>query len=280
MTSVVLIGAVSLFILFYTAMRVRKLPSIPLLFWPIFVFACAWPVFVTWLVFFPAETQMLVEINEDSPKETVQLEPGMSLLVTAKLNELDEKDPNNGKTNYAMMLKGKQFSKQVTGEISRDTEPSEVDVDVYDGANISSGDTRRSKSYSENLQDRFDLPYSGELDIKIKNYAGTAASSLMISAISSPPSQGLLWALVGLFAVLGTFFEARYRADSLGGDFGFLASLAVFVAYSLTPLSGWTQTLSVLLPAGFIGYVVFGYSAQGIAKYKASRDASIDEDED
>ncbi|MGC6510817.1 MAG: hypothetical protein ACON4U_20530 [Myxococcota bacterium] len=272
MTSVLIIGGVSLFIFFYTTMRIRKLPNISLLFWPVFLAVCAWPVWVANLTFFPAEQDVLTELSEDSKKVTVQLPDGHSLLVTAKLSELDPKDPNNGKTNYAMMLKGKGFSKQVTGEISRDSEPSEVEVDVYEGANISDGDTRRSQSYSENLQDRFDIPYSGELDVKIKNYAGTAAAGLVLSSVSSPPSQGILWAVVVLFFILGAFFEARYRADSVGGDFGFLGALAAFVAFGLTPLSGWHQAALTLLQAAFIGYVIFGYSAQGIAKYWASRE--------
>lgn len=272
MTSVLIIGGVSLFIFFYTTMRIRKLPNISIFFWPVFLAVCVWPIWVASQTFFPAEQNVLIELSEDNKKATVDLPEGHSLLVTAKLSELDPKDPNNGKTNYAMMLKGDGFSKQVTGEISRDSEPSEVDVDVYEGANISDGDTRRSQSYSENLQDRFDIPYSGELNVSIKNYAGNAAETLVLSSVSSPPSQGVLWGVVIVFFLLGAFFEARYRADSVGGDFGFLGALAAFAAFGLTPLSGWHQASLTLLQAAFIGYVVFGYSAQGIAKYWASRE--------
>jgi len=279
MTSVTLLGSISLFILLYTAMRIRKLPGIPIGFWPMLLLACVWPLFVTWQVFYPAEVQDLSILSQTETKTTFELPKGRSIMVTALLSHPDEEDPENNKTNYAMMLRGNKWSKQITGEISRDIDASQVEVDVYDGANISDGDTRRSKSYGENLQDRFDFNYEGSLDLEIKNYAGSAAESLQISLVSSPPSQLTLWMIVGLSCIVGTFFEAKYRADQVGGDFGFLASLAVFSSYSLTPLSSWSQTLSIILPAGFIGYVVIGYSAQGIAKYRSSKTNALLDDE-
>ena len=222
------------------------------------------------LDFFPAQQEVLTELSEGSEKVTVQLPAGHSLLVTAKLSELDPKDPNNGRAQLRHDAQRKGvlqtgYQARLAGLLS----PARLRWMSMKGQTSLTETLAGHKAIVKIYKDRFDIPYSGELSVKIK-CAGTAAAGLILSSVSSPPSQGILWAVVVLFFILGAFFEARYRADSVGGDFGFLGALAAFVAFGLTPLSGWHQAALTLLQTAFIGYVVFGYSAQGIAKYWAS----------
>lgn len=232
----------------------KKVPPLSLL---VVLGAMACPAYVASTVLDPGESLQTASVAAQKDKVEMTLPEGHSLMVTAELSE----DEEQGKTSYALRVKGDKWAQNLTGTIKRSGGGDNPDVDVLDDERISTG-TRRSGSVGEDLQERYDIKGTGDVEITVTNYNGGAATSLVLDIVKGPPPVPVLWGFAALIAILGLYLELKKGLDRFSGD---MATLACYGA--LLPQSGITPLDNVrgIAFAG-LGAILLGQGAvQAIA---------------
>ena len=175
-------------------------------------------------------------------------------------------------------VKGDKWAQNLTGTVKRSGSGGGPDVDIIDGEGISTG-TRRSGSVGEDLQERYDIKGTGDVEITVTNYQGAAAEALALEVVKGPPPVPVLWGFAGLIALMGLFLELRKGLERFSGD---MATLACYGA--LLPQSGITPLDNIrgLAFAG-LGAILLGQGAvQAIAwvgnKYLSSLEKAAEPD--
>ena len=200
-----------------------------------------------------------------------EVPPDHSLLVTARfVDEVeDKKDENAYKTAYTFTLQGSGWKQKYSGIMSMKQGDSQK-LNAIEGETISEAGKQQPKKTGSNMQERFHVEGSGKVDLLVNKYEGTAAQSLLIEVIPSPPSALILWSACALLSILGIYFEVWKKCDKVAGDLGGIAFYAVFLADGITPLSSWMNVGMAFLPGMFLGWGLVAGLAYLVAKYKAS----------
>lgn len=245
--------------------------------WPLFLIAGLVPAWVAVQVLNPVPADGVraqAKVSGQIRSAQLELPPGYALMVTATLADVDEKDPANQKTAYAMRLRGDGWEDGATGVMKRDSAGADDGITVVDGASVQEGGKKRAGRLGEDLQDRFEPVGSGTVAVEVTNWSGGAAETLDLEVVKAPPAKLLLWGLVVLVTLGGLFLEVRRGADQLAGNLAFLSLWAVFLRDGVTPLDSWQEVGKALLPAALFGWGGAGGLAYLLVKYgPASGDA-------
>lgn len=238
--------------------------------WPLFLIAGLLPAWVAVQVLNPvpaAGVRATAKVSGQIRSAQIELPPGHALMVTATLADVDEKDPANQKTAYALRLRGDGWEDGATGVMKRDSAGADDGITVVDGASVQEGGKKRAGRLGEDLQDRFEPVGSGTVAVEVTNWSGGAAETLDLEVVQAPPAKALLWAVVGLVTLGGLFLEVRKGADQLAGNLAFLSLWAVFLRDGVTPFDSWQEVGKALLPAALFGWGGAGGLAYLLVKY-------------
>ena len=291
MLAPVVISAIVLTPLISAILRLRGAAKVPAFLWFTLIAAAAAPAAVGWIILNPKapvateyieETVRQKALDSNEPYAIrLSVPEKHSLMLTALLAEdVDLTDPKAYKTDYSLKINGIQgkttWKKTLTGTFEREAEnKSEVEVESFQGKEISkNGRQRDSAGFSENIQDRYELPKHGDIKIEVQNFSGLAADGIKIDVIPSPPSQALLWGIALILSLLGIYFEAWKNCDKVAGDVGFMAMYAVFLADGVTPLDGIKGIGLAALAAFFLAYAAVAGIAYLFSKYNAAKGAT------
>jgi hypothetical protein len=215
-----------------TAQRLWDMTRAPVLAWVVLLAATLMPVYVAHSVLQPGEPIAAAEVTAMRDVVTLSLPPGHSLMVTAELGE----DEEQGKTSFAMRVKGDGWAENISGTIKR-SGGGDDDIDAIGDETIGESGKRRNGAVGEDLQERYDLKGSGDIEITVTNYQGGAAAALALEVVKGPPALLLLWGMAALIAILGLFVELKQGCDKYAGDMAAMACYAALMPQSgITPL--------------------------------------------
>jgi hypothetical protein len=194
---------------------------------------------------------------------------GHSLLITATLNDSEEGEKGSSKTSYSLKVQGSDWKQTLSGTITRDNERG-PELDGVAGQQISESGKQKVANSGEDLQDRFNLVGTGDIDVLVSNFQGNVAKSLTLDVIKSPPPPIILWSFALFISFIGIYFEAWEKCDKVAGDLSGLAMYPIFLCDGITPAASWRDVGFSFLPGAFLGWGLFAGLAWLAAKYAAS----------
>ena len=81
-----------------------------------------------------------------------------------------------------------------------------------------------------------------------------------------------MWIFGALFSLIGVYYEAWWKCEKVGQDFGFLSLYGVFLVDGVAPLDGYIGVILAALPTFFMGYGVVAGLGFLAVKYKETSD--------
>ena len=93
-----------------------------------------------------------------------------------------------------------------------------------------------------------------------------------VRGTQAPPSGLHLWLFGLVFSLLGVYYEAWWKCEKVGQDFGFLSLYGVFLVDVVAPLDGYIGILYSAMPTFLMGYGAVAGVAFLAVKYKESQD--------
>ena len=265
--------------------RMRGAANVPLGFWFALLTSAAASIATGWLALNPGEPVATTSVAAAKDHSNIEVPANHDLLITASLSPEKAKDPSNAKTSYTLKLQGlearsvdqgdasrRDWKQSLSGTISRENADSGPDVAVFEGQAVSDSTKQRNATGMESLQDRHRLVGSGNVDVLVSNYQGTAAEKLRIDVIPSLPAPVILWSFGLLMTVFGIYLEGVKKCEQVSGEIGALALFPIFLCDSITPLDSWMQTGLSFVPGFFLGALASGV-AWLVRKYNASSQA-------
>jgi len=275
--SLLLLAVIIAVIAIPAAQRINDMAETPKLAWLLVLASVAIPVWVALSVLQPGPALSSAAVAKNRDMVQLEFPPGHSLMVTAMLSD-DEEAP---KTSYALRVQGDGYAQNYTGTVKKKDSGGGPDVDLVDGQGVTDSERSRSGRVGEDLQERYDVPASGLMDVSVINWQGQAAAALRLEVVKGPPSIWLLWGLAGLISLIGLYLDVWEGCDKLAGD---MAALAVYGALmpqaGITPLDSLTGLAFAGLGALLVGQFAVGALAWLAQKYRGSMVATIEEPED
>lgn len=255
--------------------RLWDMTRVPPLAWVVLIVATVTPIYAATTVLQPGEPIDSAEVSAMKDSVSLSLPPGYSLMITAELGE----DEEQGKTSYAMRVKGADWAENISGTISR-SGGGDDDINALSDETIGEGGRRRSGAVGEDLQERYDLKGSGDIEVVVTNYQGGAAAALALEVVKGPPPLLVLWGIAALVAVLGLYVELKQGCDKLAGDMAAMACYAALMPQSgITPLDNIRGIAFAGLGAILLGQGAVNAFAWIAHKYINSMNAAEDEDD-
>jgi len=232
--------------------RLWDMTRVPVLAWVVLLVATATPIYTASTVLQPGDPVAVAKVSAMKDVVSLELPPGHALMVTAELGE----DEEQGKTSYAMRVKGTDWAQNISGAVKR-SGGGDDGIDALGDEAITESGKRRNGAVGEDLQERYALEGTGPVEITVTNYQGGAAAALALEVVKGPPALGLLWGVVGLVVLMGLYIELKQGCDKFAGD------TAAMVCYAaLMPQSGITplDNLRGIAFAG-LGAILLGQGA-------------------
>ena len=235
------------------AQRLLERRPLPIAALVLLAVASATPVYTAYTCLQPGEPVASVSVAAMKDVVSLEIPPGHELMLTAELGP----DEDEGKTAFALRVKGGDWAQNISGTIKRSGSGGGPDIDVVGGEGISESTTRRGGAVGEDLQERYALKGTGPVEITVTNYQGGAAERLALEVVKAPPPVAILWGVAGIVALVGLVLELRQNLDRYAGD---VAAIACYGA--LMPQSGITPLDNIrgLAFAG-LGAILLGQGA-------------------
>ncbi|MBM76348.1 MAG: hypothetical protein CMK59_13165 [Proteobacteria bacterium] len=290
MIAYVVLAGVILAITISTINRVRGAARIPPGFWISIVLVSAVPFYSGYAALTPGEATDRAALQKVDDVAVLKYPEGSALLVTGQLKKLSAKElknPLNLKTDYALKITGVNrspegkplpWNQSESGTIERMGDKEEdLDVDLYEGETLStSGKQRNASGLREDLQARYLLKGNGDVRVALSNYHGGATEAILLEVIKAPPPTMYLWLFGLVFSAIGIYYEAWWKCEKVGQDFGFLSLYGVFLVDVVAPLDGYIGVLYSAMPTFLMGYgAVAGFAFLAV-KYKESQDKVVE----
>ena len=271
MEAFAVVGAIVVAVLIGTINRMRGAAKVPVLFWIALIASAALPIWTGWQVLNPGAAADEARVMRLKDHRSFELPPAHSLLVTARFaDEIEGEDDEKAyKTAYTFTIQGDGWKEKVSGIMSLKQGDTQK-LAAIEGETISESGKQQSRKTGSNMQERYELSGTGKVDLLVNKYEGTAAQSLLIEIIPSPPSPLVLWSVCAVLSLLGIYFEVWKKCDKVAGDLAGIAFYAVFLADGITPLSSWMNVGMAFLPGMFLGWGLVAGLAYLAAKYQLS----------
>lgn len=238
----------------FVVKRLRDFNAMSFWVWPLMLLAGAAPSFVAYTTLHPGEVVATAEVAAEKDEVQLHIPANHSVMVTAVLTEESE-EPENDKTHYNLKIKGQGWETSADGTMKRESASGGNKIDALGQSGIEEVGGKRGSKLGEDLQDRHDLNYEGDVTVTVTNWQGGAAEKLILEVVPSPPSDVVMWGYTVLITILALILGVRDDAERLASDLAFLCLWGVFMRDGVTPLDDWQEVGLALVPAALTGWL-------------------------
>jgi hypothetical protein len=256
-----IITGVVLAVLITTGRRLLAHQGAPKLAWILLLAAAAAPIAMGRMVLEPGEPFSVNNVYGE--RETVEIEstrPGQALMVTATLNDYEDKLNQDlyGKTAYSLTLTGEDWTQVVSGTFKRKSAKGGQAINLDGGQGVTDSSSRKSGKWGEDKQDRYDLRGTGPFKVSVTNWTGKAAIAVEVAVVRAPVPLLYVWIFLVVVNLLAVYTDVRHGTDRISGDVGLLSFFALFLRDGVTPLDEYQQVVFAIAAAALVGGVAVG----------------------